>query len=99
MIYTFSYNPIIRFKCWLANKRLEHADKIWNSGLHNVRCRICNATMSSDECDFSPQNAGWGKIENRRIWICHRCLDHRDFTPYIKQVDQDEEEVWRKIKD
>lgn len=59
----------------------------WRFRPHHVDCRICGATLRSDKCPYSPEECGWGKI-NKWTWVCHRCLCHRDFKPYIPQIDE-----------
>lgn len=34
-----------------------------------------------------------------KTWICHRCLEHRDFKPFIKEIDKQKEELWRKARE
>lgn len=83
-----------RLSCWLENKYEQWTHHVWLSKPHHVNCKICGGTMRSDREKFSPEEAGWKHVDY--FWICHRCLEHRDFKPYIKQIDEDERKLWEK---
>lgn len=75
------------------NERISHIQ--WNLKPYHVECCICGRVLRSDECDYSPEEGGWRKAD-KWTWICHKCLCHRDYKPYVKQVDEDEEAAWEK---
>lgn len=85
----------------LANAYENFTYWYWNKKPHHVRCRICGKVKSSipqiNET-FSPEQCGWEQTKDGQFWICHDCLCHRDFKPYIKQVDIDEIERWKKLE-
>ena len=66
----------------------------WNRKPHHVTCNICYKTLRSDECEYSPEECGWKCSKDGWVWVCHQCLYHRDFRPYIEQVDEDERKIW-----
>ena len=69
----------------------------WNLKPHHVECRICGATLRTDKCSYSPEECGWGRVD-KWVWVCHRCLCHRDFKPYIPQIDEDERKKWSHVE-
>lgn len=96
MIFTTSNNPIVKLSCYLENKKEELSRVQWLMGKHKkIECRICRGTLDSYKDVFSPVQCGWKQID-KYIWICHKCLDHRDFTPYIKQIDETERKAFEK---
>jgi len=96
MKITLNNNPIDRLSCFFHNKIEELSRVHWLMGKHKkIECKICGATLDSYRDTFSPMQCGWRKITKYK-WICHRCLDHRDFTPYINQIDEDERRIWEK---
>ena len=44
---------------------------------------------------YSPMQCGWAKLD-KYTYICHSCLCHRNFRPYIEQIDEDERKFWEK---
>ena len=82
MYFTFSKNPIDRIKIWIWNKREKYSSE----------------TLRSADTDFSPIEAGWDRMKDHPTWICHRCISHRNFKPYIKRIDEDERRAWEQIK-
>lgn len=94
MQISFSNNPIDRLSCAIHNKIEELSRVHWLMGKHKkIECRICRGTMDSWKNIYSPMQCGWKKI-NKYTWICHQCLDHRDFTPYIEQIDEAERKAF-----
>ena len=86
-VYISLANAYENFTCWY-----------WNKKPHHVRCRICGEVKKTDRYNdtFSPEQCGWKQTKDGHVWICHDCLCHRNFKPYIKQVDIDEIERWKK---
>lgn len=72
------------------NKYEKFTHWYWNRKPHCVTCSICRKTLRSNETDISPEEYGWKCTKDGWNWICHRCLNHRDFKPYIRQTDIDE---------
>jgi len=98
MIFTTSNNQIDKLSCYLDNKKEELSRVHWLMGKHKkVECTICGDILDSYRDIWSPMQCGWYKIGEYR-WICHRCLDHRDFRKYIPQIDEDERKLWEEIK-
>lgn len=96
MQFTLSNNPIDKLSCWIHNKKEKLSQVKWNMGEHKeVECRICGNKLNSYTDMYSPMQCGWHKV-NKYSWICHRCFDHRDFRPYIEQIDEDERKLWEK---
>ena len=99
MYFTFSKNPINRIKIWFWNKLEEYFRKVWQKNTrYYVQCRICGEILRSANTDYSPIEAGWDRMKNHSIWICHRCMSHRNFKPYIDKIDEDERRVWEQIE-
>ena len=101
MRITFSNNPIDHIQCWLSNKYEDYTQYVWNKKHHRVTCRICGDVLDSNKEKYSPEQCGWKKINGYtyKTWICHRCLEHRDFKPFIKEIDKQKEELWRKARE
>ena len=98
MRISMNNNPIDKLSCTIHNKIEELSRVHWLMGKHKkIECRICGATLDSYRDTFSPMQCGWGKIDKYR-WVCHRCLDHRDFRKYISQIDEDERKLWEERK-
>ena len=96
MKITLNNNPIDHLSCCFHNKIEELSRVQWLMGKHKkVECRICRDTMDSWKDIYSPIQCGWKQI-NKYTWICHRCLYHRDFTPYIEQIDEAERKAFEK---
>lgn len=68
---------------------------VWNHGNYRVKCRICGDRMWSYQEWYSPEECGWESTKHGK-WICHRCLAHRNFKPYIQKADEDERKLWQK---
>lgn len=99
MNFTFSRNPIDKFKCWIYNKKEEIAHKQWNKKHYRVKCHICDDVLDSKKIQYAPEECGWHQLKGLyKVWICHKCLGHRDFTPFIKQIDEYENAYWERIK-
>ena len=97
MRVTFSGNIVNKLGCWLSNLREAYTYTVWNKKPHKATCVICKDTIrSQSDMSYSPEQCGWERI-NKYQYICHRCLCHRNFVPYIQQVDKDEDEAWEKI--
>ena len=98
MIYKFNPSPIDRIKIFIENKWLEYTDKVWNKEPHKITCHICGDFLKSQEpYSHSPEQCGWRRIDGERWYICHRCLCHRNYRPYVGQVDEDERKAWERI--
>ena len=94
MIFTFDNNPISRLDCFLHNKMEDLSRVHWLMGKRKeVECRICGDKLDSRKDMYSPMQCGWKRI-GKYTWVCHRCLDHRNFRPYIEQIDEDERKLW-----
>ena len=65
----------------------------WNRKPHHVRCVICDETMNSRDQKWSPEMAGWKQTKDG-WWICHSCLFHRNFVPFMRAVDYAEDDAW-----
>lgn len=100
-------NPVVKFLsdklstflCWKSNT-LEKCSHIkWNMKRTNrVECCICGDVLTSEEKNSpSPDECGWimGNRHGFKRWFCHRCVEHRDFSPYIELVDIDESIMWK----
>jgi len=96
MNFVISNNPIDYVKCWLLNKHEDYTQKVWMRKPYKATCKICKDTLRSKECKFSPEQCGWERLEDGYWWVCHRCLEHRDFTPYIAEIDEKERQLWEK---
>lgn len=96
MQFSMSDNPIDKLGCYLHNKKEDLSRVVWLMGKHKkIECRICGKVLDSWHDVYSPMQCGWVRITKYK-WICHSCLDHRDFRPYIKQIDEDERVRWEK---
>ena len=96
MQFSLSNNPIDKLSCWMHNKREKLSQVKWIIGKHKeVECRICGDKLNNYIDMYSPMQCGWKRI-GKYIWICHSCLDHRNFKPYIEQIDEDERKLWEK---
>ncbi len=93
----FNNNLLNRFKCFIYNKKEDYSYVVWNRKPNKATCFICGDTLKSQsKMSYSPLQCGWIKIPYRHFYICHRCLEHRNFKPYIKQIDKDEDKLWQK---
>ena len=100
MLFTFSRNPIDKLYCWWENKKEKIAHKKWNKKHYRVKCFICDDILDSEKTEYSPEECGWRQLKGMyKVWICHRCIGHRYFVPFIKQIDEYEAEQWKKILD
>lgn len=97
MQITLSKNPIINIKCWLGNEYEKLTQIRWKREHHRVVCRICGDVLDSTKDPYSPEECGWYRLKGRifRPWICHKCLCHRNFQPFIKDIDKCEEDFWK----
>lgn len=94
MQISISNNPIDKLDCFLHNKKEELSRVIWLMGEHKkVECKICGDVLDSYKDVFSPMQCGWQRISKYR-WVCHRCLEHRNFRPFIEAVDEEERKLW-----
>ena len=97
MMFTPSSNPIDKLSCWIYNKKEDLSRVIWLMGKHKkVKCKICGKVLDSWTDTYSPMQCGWHRLGN--IWFCHRCLEHRNFKPYIEQIDADEDRLWKEME-
>ena len=100
-------NPIVRFLsdklgvflCWKSNT-LEKCSRIWwnRKRTSRIECCICGDVLTSEEENSpSPDECGWmmANLHGYKKWFCHRCVDHRDFSPYIELTDLDESIIWK----
>lgn len=89
----FSNNPIDKLSCWLNNKYEEFTQFRWQLKHHRVECRICGDVLDSNEIKFSPEQCGWKRLKDQlyKPWICHTCLEHINFKPYIRMIKEAEE--------
>lgn len=90
MQVTFSNNQINKFQCWLSNAYEKITQIRWNLKRHCIQCHICGEVLDSRVIPYSPEQCGWKRLKDQwyKPWICHSCLEHRDFKPYIKMVDE-----------
>lgn len=89
MRISMSNNPLDRLSCYIHNRIEDLSQIIWIMGKNKkVKCKICGNVLNSWRDMYSPMQCGWCRID-RYTWICHQCLEHRDFKKYIKQIDQD----------
>ena len=94
MRISMSNNPIDKLSCFIHNKKEELSQVRWIMGKHKqCECRICGDKLDNRRDMYSPVQCGWMQI-NKWLWVYHRCLDHRNFKPYIKQIDEDERKLW-----
>lgn len=86
----FSNNPISKMQCWLNNTYEKLTQIRWKCKHHYIQCHICGEILDSREVSYSPEQCGWKRLKDQwyKPWICHRCLEHRDFKPYINEIDQ-----------
>lgn len=85
MYITFSNKLIDNILCKIDNLKEDWARFTWHRKHHNVRCQICDEVLDSNKTYWGPKDCGWGQIRGTKMWICHQCLCHRDFKPYIEQ--------------
>ena len=98
MMFTFSSNPIDKLRCVIYNKTEEISEFFWHNGKHKqIECHICGDKLDSYKDLYSPIQCGWEKI-NKYRWICHKCLGHRNFKPYIEMIDADEEKFYNEMR-
>lgn len=98
MVFTFNNNPIDKLGCWIANKKEELSRVNWLMGKHKkIECRICGDILDSRKDIWSPEQCGWHKV-NKYTWICHRCMDHRNFRPFIEMIDEADRKHWENIR-
>lgn len=98
MRITFSNNPIDKLSCYIDNKKEELSRIRWLMGKHKeVECRICGDILDSYKDIWSPEQCGWHRV-GKYSWICHRCMDHRNFRPFIKMVDEADKRHLERIK-
>lgn len=96
MKFTISNNPIDKLSCWIYNKKEELSQVKWIMGEHKeCECRICGGKLDNWKDMYSPMQCGWRKVD-KYTWICHSCLCHRNYRPYVEQVDEDERKLWKK---
>ena len=96
MMFTFSDRPIDKLSCWIHNTYEKLTQIQWIAGRHKkIECEICGDTMDNYIDVFSPAQAGWKQID-RYTWICHNCLDHRDFREFIPMIDEENRKKWEK---
>lgn len=94
MQISLNNNPIDKLECFLHNKKEELSRVFWLMGKHKkVKCKICGDVLDSYGDVWSPMQCGWQHI-GRYTWICHRCLEHRNFKKYIPMIDEDERKLW-----
>ena len=94
MQISLSNNPLDKLDCFLHNKTEELSRVIWLMGEQKkAECRICGDVMDSYKDVFSPTQAGWRRI-GKYTWVCHNCLEHRNFRPFIKIVDEADRKYW-----
>lgn len=97
MQFSFSRNPIINIKCWLSNEYEKLTQIRWIMKHHRVICHICGDVLDSAETPYSPEQCGWKRLNSEwhKPWVCHTCLEHRNFKPFIKEIDKREEDLWK----
>lgn len=81
MIITLSKNPISRILCNIENWILDVKTKRWRNGKHVCKCHICGDVLDSTKDKWCPEECGWKRLENKRMynpWICHSCLEHHN---------------------
>ena len=89
------YGPISRIMCVADDARLKLHDYAWNKDSKNsATCMICGETLTPKKIKYSPEQGGWKYIKETNGWLCHRCIDHRQFQDYIQLIDLDEEIMW-----
>lgn len=94
MQISMSNNPIDKLSCWIYNKKEELSQVKWITGKQKeVECRICGDKLNNRRDMYSPMQCGWRRI-GKYTWICHSCLDHRNFRPYIEQIDEENRLYW-----
>ena len=83
-----------------AIKELIYGER-WRSKPHMAECAICGEILHSKNDYYSPEECGWMKIidsvwkTREHQWLCHRCHCHRDFKPFIEEVDRREKEKYK----
>ena len=94
MMFAFDNNPISRLDCFLHNKMEDLSRVHWLMGKRKeVECRICGDKLNNLKDMYSPKQCGWKKI-GKYTYVCHRCLDHRNFIPFIEMIDEAERKEW-----
>lgn len=94
MQISMSNNPIDKLSCYLHNKKEDLSRVHWLMGKRKkVECRICGDILDSWHDVYSPMQCGWRRI-GKYVWICHSCLDHRNFKPFIDMIDEEERKRW-----
>lgn len=81
MRITLSSNPIDKLSCILHNYLMELKNKHWRKGNYKCTCRICGKTLTSKKDEYCPEECGWMRLKDKKIydpWICHQCLEHHD---------------------
>lgn len=98
MKVSFNSNLINQLQCTIDNK-LEDLSRIqWLIGKRKkIECKICGETLDSIKDVYSPRQYGW-KCIDKYTWICHSCLCHRNFKPYIKKIDDNEHKEWEEYR-
>lgn len=95
MQISISNNPIAKLSCYLHNKKEDLSQLYWINGKRKkVECRICGRVLDSWKDKYSPMQCGWHKVDKYNNWICHRCFDHRDFSPFIDMIDEENNKWW-----
>ena len=88
MQISLSNNPIDKLDCFLHNKIEELSRVMWLMGKRKkVKCRICGDVLDSYKDMYSPMQAGWKRV-GKYTWVCHNCLEHRNFRPFIEAIDE-----------
>lgn len=100
MRIAFTNNPIDKLSCWASNKYEEITQLLWNHSHQKVTCIICGQVLDPKKDKYSPVQCGWHRLSrvNKSYQICHQCIWHRDFKPFIKEIDEREEALWNKEK-
>lgn len=89
MIVYLGNNIFERLLVVFDNWREQHATKIWTKGNYKAVCTICGEIMTSSNSNYSPEECGWDRLKTSGRWICHSCLCHRNYKPYVNLVDDD----------
>ena len=98
MQFTFSNNPIDKLICKIHNTREDLSRVKWLMGKRKkVECHICGKVLDSWKDMYSPEQCGWFRI-NKYMWICHSCIGHRNFRPFIEMIDEAERKAWEEVK-
>lgn len=87
MQISLSNNPIDKLSCWIHNKKEELSQVKWIMGHHKeCECRICGDKLNNRRDMYSPMQCGWERVGH--TYICHSCLSHRNFKPFIEMIDE-----------